>query len=62
MYGKLALALAGAFAIAMIAWEANAVPSMPAKLSYQNNDVTMIAQGCGRGWHWSARWRRCVRN
>ena len=62
MSGKFALVLAGAFAITMIAWDARAMPSTPAKLGYQNSDVTLIAQGCGRGWHWSARWRRCVRN
>lgn len=62
MYGKIALALAGAFTVAVIAWDARATPSMPAKLGYQNSDVSLIAQGCGRGWHWSRRWRRCVRN
>jgi hypothetical protein len=48
-------------AVAMIAWDARAMPSSVGKLGQQANGVTLVAQGCGVGWHWSPRWRRCVR-
>jgi hypothetical protein len=54
----LALLIVGGFAVAMAAFDAQAVPLSPAK----TGNVTPVAEGCGRGWHWSFRWHRCVRN
>ena len=62
MQTKLALALAAGFAIGMTTWSAQATPLAAAKQVYQTKDITLVAQGCGRGWHWSFRWRRCVPN
>jgi hypothetical protein len=58
----LALLIVGGFAVAMAAFDAQAMPLSPAKLGYQTGNVTPVAEGCGRGWHWSYRWHRCVRN
>jgi len=57
---KLALAVAAGMAVAMMTWQAQAVPLAAAKQVYQAKDVTLVAQGCGRGWHWSYALRRCV--
>jgi len=57
---KLALAVAAGIAVAMMTWQAQAVPLAAAKQVYQAKDVTFVAEGCGRGWHWSYALRRCV--
>jgi hypothetical protein len=62
MQKKLALGLAAAAAVVMISWQAQATPTATAKQIYQTQDITPVAEGCGRGWHWSAVLRRCVRN
>ncbi len=62
MHKKLALVLAAAAAVVMISWQAQATPMATAKHGYQTQDITLVANGCGRGWHWSAVLGRCVRN
>jgi hypothetical protein len=62
MQRRIVFSLAGALAIVMGAWTAQAMPSAAAKPGYENNTVTLVAQRCGVGWHWNARFRRCVRN
>ncbi len=62
MQKKLALVLAAGVAVAMMTWQAQAMPLAVAKQVYQDKQITLFAQGCGIGWHWSVRWRRCVRN
>lgn len=57
---KLALVLAAGVALAMISWQAQATPLAAAKQVYKASDTTLVAQGCGRGWHWSYALRRCV--
>ena len=37
------------------------MPSSPAGLTRQQNDVTHVQQGCGGRYHWSHRLKRCVR-
>ena len=61
MQTKLALAFAAAMAVSFISFQAQASPSL-AKQIYQNDAVTYVAQGCGRGWHWSPALGRCVPN
>jgi len=61
MQTKLALAFAAAMAVSFISFQAQATPSL-AKQIYQNDAVTYVAQGCGRGWHWSPALGRCVPN
>jgi hypothetical protein len=58
----LALLIVGGFTVATAAFDAHAVPLSPAKLGYRVGSVAPVAEGCGRGWHWSFRWHRCVRN
>jgi len=53
--------LAAAAAFTMMTWQAQAAP-VAAKQIYQSNAVTLVAGGCGVGWHWSPALRRCVRN
>ena len=57
---KLALVLVAGVAVAMISWQAQATPLAAAKQVYKTSDITFVAQGCGRGWHWSYALRRCV--
>ena len=61
MLTKFALVLAAGFTLAMITGQAQATP-LAAKQIYQSTDITLVAQGCGRGWHWSYVLGRCVRN
>ncbi len=58
---KLAV-LAAAAAFTMMTWQAQAAPVAAAKQIYQSNAITLVAGGCGAGWHWSPALRRCVRN
>ncbi len=58
---KLAV-LAAAAAFTMMTWQAQATPLAAAKQIYQSDAVTLVASGCGVGWHWSPALRRCVRN
>lgn len=62
MQTKLALVLAAALSVTMIGWQANATPLAAAKQIYSTKQVTLVASGCGAGWHWSAALKRCVRN
>ena len=62
MPAKLALMFAAGLAIAATSFDARALPSSPAGLTYQQDDVTLVQQGCGGRYHWSRRWKRCVRN
>jgi hypothetical protein len=62
MQKKLALVLAAAAAVVMISWQAQATPMATAKQIYQTQDITLVAGGCGVGWHWNAALKRCVRN
>lgn len=61
MLTKFALVMAAGLAVAMVSGQAQATPMAPAKQVYQNPSVTLVADRCGRGWHWSVRWGRCVR-
>lgn len=58
---RLALMFAAGLAIAAT-FDARAMPSSPAGLTRQQNDVTLVQQGCGGRYHWSHRLKRCVRN
>jgi hypothetical protein len=62
MRKKLVLVFAAGLAVAMMTWQAQAMPSLASKQVYQGKNITLVAEGCGPGWHWSVRWRRCVRN
>jgi len=62
MQTKLALFLAAAVSAAVISWQAQATPLSATKQVYQTNAVTLVAGGCGAGWHWDPVLRRCVRN
>jgi len=59
---KLALFLATAVSIATMSWQAGATPLAATKQIYQTNAITLVANGCGPGWHWDPVVRRCVRN
>jgi hypothetical protein len=37
-------------------------PIDSAQPSDQAGSLLQVADGCGRGWHWSFRWRHCVPN
>jgi hypothetical protein len=50
-----------AVAIAMFTLQTQAMPLAPGKQVYQNKEIIRVAEGCGRGWHWSYALRRCVR-
>jgi hypothetical protein len=58
---KLAV-LAATAAFTMMTWQAQATPIATGKQIYQSNAVTLVANGCGVGWHWSPPLHRCVRN
>jgi len=60
MNTKLAIIVAAALAIVTTAWQAQATPLAAAKQVYQAKQITLIAEHCGRGWHWSYALRRCV--
>jgi len=62
MQKKLALFLATAATLAAMSWQAGATPMTPAKQLHQSNTVTLVAESCGAGWHWSVALKRCVRN
>jgi hypothetical protein len=62
MLTKLALVLAAAVALATISWQAQATPLAAGKQIYQSKYITLVAQGCGAGWHWSRALGRCVPN
>ena len=47
---KLAV-LAATAAFTMMTWQAQATPIATAKQIYQSNAVTLVANGCGAGWH-----------
>jgi hypothetical protein len=53
---------AAGLAITATSFDARAMPSSPAGLTRQQNDVTLVQQGCGGRYHWSHRLKRCVRN
>ena len=59
---KLALVLAAAVSVAMISWQAQATPLAAAKHVHSAKEITLVANGCIAGWHWSAALKRCVRN
>jgi hypothetical protein len=64
MLNKYALILAAGLAIVATSFAARAMPVQAtlAQLQNEQSDVTAVREGCGRGWHWSFRWQRCVRN
>jgi hypothetical protein len=59
---RLALMFAAGLAITATSFDARAMPSSPAGLTRQQNDVTLVQQGCGGRYHWNHRLKRCVRN
>jgi len=61
MQMKLAL-LATAGAVVMMSLPANATPLAAAKQVYQAKEISLVANACIVGWHWSAPLRRCVKN
>jgi hypothetical protein len=58
---KIALIFAVAVATAMFSLQIQAMPLPALKQLYQNKEIIRVAEGCGRGWHWSYALRRCVR-
>jgi hypothetical protein len=52
------LMLAG-IALAAPAHALSVIPSAPGA---ETSQIVPVANGCGRGWHWNFRLRRCVRN
>lgn len=59
----LALAALAALTLAAVAAPAGAFPAAPKSTSIEApSQVTEAGWRCGRHWHWSYRWRRCVRN
>ncbi len=49
-------------AIAAFSAPANALPSLPSLPGIETSQAMPVANGCGRGRHWSWRLRRCVWN
>ena len=62
MQMKLAIVIAAAISVAMISWPAQATPLAAAKQVHSAKEITLVANGCIAGWHWSAALKRCVRN
>ena len=54
--------LAAAAAFTMMTWQAQAAPVAAAKQICRSNAVTLVANGCGIGRHWSPGCHCCVRN
>lgn len=60
---SLALSAIAAAALFAAAVPASAAPAFPKASGIElPSSVTKAGWRCGRGWHWSYRWRRCVRN
>lgn len=59
---KFAFAASLAFAAAALSTPASAMPALPSTPGVETSQIIPVANGCGRGWHWSWRLRRCVRN
>lgn len=57
-------AIAATLALAALAFAApaSALPGIPAAPAIETSNITPVLNGCGRGWHWSYRYRKCVRN
>ena len=62
MQTKFALVFAAAVSLAMVSWQAQATPLAAAKQIHQADAITLVADKCGAGWHWSVALHRCVRN
>src|SRR5262249_56491961 len=60
MYGAKAIALAGTFAVTVVA-TASATPLAPSLASEHATNIVQVSGGCGWGWH-PNRWGRCVPN
>lgn len=59
----LVLSVLAAGSVLAVAAPASAFPGASKSLSIETpSQVTEAGWRCGRGWHWSVRWRRCVRN
>lgn len=59
----LVLSALAAGAVLAVAAPAGASPVAPKLLSIETpSNLTAAGWRCGRGWHWSFRWHRCVRN
>jgi hypothetical protein len=58
---KLAV-LAAAAALTMMTWQAQATTVAAAKQIYQSNAITLVADRCGVGRHWSPALGKCVPN
>ena len=54
--------LAATAALTMMTWQAQATPIAAAKQIFQSSAMTLVADRCGVGWHWSPALGKCVRN
>ena len=62
MTTKFFAAIAAAAVLTTLAVPAGALPSVPKPTGIEASTLLPVADGCGRGFHYSWRWRRCVRN
>ena len=59
---KTMLAVSLAAATLALSAPSFAAPAAPVMELPSMSQVTPVMGGCGRGWHYSIRYRRCVRN
>jgi hypothetical protein len=63
MLKTLAMTVALGAGAALLAADATALPLSQGKAGVAAHDtVLLVREGCGRGWQWSERRRRCVRD
>jgi hypothetical protein len=61
MLKTLTLTIAACALSALLAADAGALPAAPAQSAgIEDSDVTLVRQGCGRGWRYSEMRGRCV--